>query len=46
LSVLEGVNTVRKNFITFDVDDNMMKTQTGSDNEVYRVQQEVKKQLL
>jgi hypothetical protein len=46
LSALEGINTVRKYFIKFDVDDNMMNTQTGSENEVYGVQQKVKKRLL
>ena len=46
LSVLEGMNTVRKYLIKFDVDDNMMDTHSGSENKVYRVQQKVKKQPL
>jgi len=46
LSALEGINTIRKYFIKFEVDDNMMDTQIGSENEVYGVQQKVKKQLL
>jgi hypothetical protein len=46
LSVLEGINTVRKYLFKFDVDDNMMAAHSSIENEVYRVQQKAKKQQL
>jgi hypothetical protein len=36
LSVLEGINTVRKYLMKFDVD-NMMAALSSTENEVYRV---------
>jgi hypothetical protein len=43
---VEGIITVRKYIIKFDVDDNVTDTQTGSENEACMVQHKVKKQVL
>jgi hypothetical protein len=46
LSALEGIDTVRKYLLKFDVDDNTMVALSRIENEVYRVQQKAKKQQL
>jgi hypothetical protein len=46
LSALEGIDTVRKYLMQFDVDDNTTAALSSIENEVYRVQQKVKKQQL
>jgi hypothetical protein len=38
LSALEGIDTVRKSLMKFDVDDNTMAALSNIENEVYRVQ--------
>jgi hypothetical protein len=45
LSALEGIDTVRKYLVKFDVDDDTMAALTSIENEVYRVQQKAKQQL-
>lgn len=47
-SALEGINTVRKYLIKFEVNDSVMDTHThsGSQVKVYRVQQKVKQPLI
>jgi hypothetical protein len=44
LSALEGINTVRKYLMKFDVDDNTTAALSSIENEVYRIQQKAKKQ--
>jgi hypothetical protein len=46
LSALEGIDTVRKYLMKFDVHDNTMAALSSIQNEVYRVQQKAKKQQL
>jgi hypothetical protein len=46
LSALEGIDTVRKYLMMFDVGDNTMAALSSIENEVYRVQQKAKKQQL
>jgi hypothetical protein len=46
LSALEGIDTVRKYLMKFDVNDNMMAALSSIENEVFRVQQKAKKQQL
>jgi hypothetical protein len=46
LSALEAADSVRKYLMKFDVDDNTMAALSSIENEVYRVQQKVKKQQL
>jgi hypothetical protein len=46
LSALEGIDTVRKYLMKFDVNDNTMAALSSLENEVYRVQQKAKKQQL
>jgi hypothetical protein len=46
LSALEGIDTVRKYFMKFDVSDNTMAALSSILNEVYRVQQKAQKQQL
>jgi hypothetical protein len=46
LSALEGIDTVRKYLMKFDVNDNMMAALSSIENEVYKVQQKAKKQQL
>jgi hypothetical protein len=46
LSAMEGIDTVRKYFMKFDVNDNTMAALSSIENEVYRVQQKAKKQQL
>jgi hypothetical protein len=43
---MEGIDTVRKYFMKFDVGDNTMAALSSTENEVYRVQQKAKKQQL
>jgi hypothetical protein len=43
LSLLEGINSVRKYIMKVDVHDNMMAALSSSENRVYRAQQKVKK---
>jgi hypothetical protein len=43
---LDGIDTVRKYLMKFDVDDNTMAALSSIENEVYRVQQKAKKQKL
>jgi hypothetical protein len=45
LSALEGIDSVTKYLMKFDVDDNTMAALSSTD-EVYRVQQKAKKQQL
>jgi hypothetical protein len=46
LSALEGIDTVRKYLMKFDVDDNTMAALISIENAVYRIQQKAKKQQL
>jgi hypothetical protein len=46
LCALEGIDTVRKYLMKFDVDDNTMASLSSIENEVYRFQQKAKKQQL
>jgi hypothetical protein len=46
LSALVGIDTVKKYLMKFDVGDNMVAALSSIENEVYRVQQKVKKQQL
>jgi hypothetical protein len=43
LLALEGIDTVRKYLVKFDVDGNTILNHSSAENEVYGVQQEVKK---
>jgi hypothetical protein len=46
LPALEGINTVRKYLMQFDVEDNMMAALSSIETEVYRAQQKAKWQQL
>jgi hypothetical protein len=46
LSAVEGIDTVRKYLMKFDVDDNTMAALSSIENKVYRVQYKAKKQQL
>jgi hypothetical protein len=46
LSALEGIDTVGKYLMKFDVDNNMMAALSSTKNEVYRVQQKAKQQQI
>jgi hypothetical protein len=46
LSLLEGINPVRKHFTRFDDSDNIMASISDNENKVYSIQQKTEKQEL